>query len=243
MKNPTPDEPSPRMRIAVLVDSSTMWGRGVIRGIHRYSGEHGGWHLFVEPRGIEQRRWLPKGWKGDGVIARVGFPELAARLKALRLPVVNVSGISLPKADFPRVAPDQDAAAAMAARHMLERGFRHFAYFSPMGIEYVAAHHATFARTLAEAGCSCPVYEVTPNLGAEPDWNLDMKRLAGWLATMPKPLAVFAWNTSSAREVLYACSHAGLAVPRDVAVLSGSDDDLFCEISPVPISAMRLAIG
>ena len=32
----------------------------------------------------------------------------------------------------------------------------------------------------------------------------------------------------------------GLAVPEDVAVLSGSDDDLFCEVTPVPISAVQL---
>jgi LacI family transcriptional regulator len=34
--------------------------------------------------------------------------------------------------------------------------------------------------------------------------------------------------------------HAGLAVPEEVAVLSGSDDDLFCEVTPVPISAVQL---
>lgn len=224
----------------MLVDSSTMWGRGVIRGIHQYSNKQGGWHLFAEPRGVEQRRWLPKGWKGDGVIARVGFPELAAQLCGMRLPVVNVSGISLPKIRFPRVAADQDAAAAMAARHLLERGFRNYAYFSPLGIEYVAAHHAAFAGALAKAGCHCAVHKVPPNLGAEPDWNLDTKRIARWLAGLPKPLAVFAWNASSAREILYACAHAGLAVPNDVAVLSGSDDELFCQIAPVPLSAIQL---
>jgi LacI family transcriptional regulator len=31
-----------------------------------------------------------------------------------------------------------------------------------------------------------------------------------------------------------------LAVPEEVAVLSGSDDELFCEIAPVPISAVQL---
>lgn len=233
--------PPPELRIAVLVDTSTMWGRDVIGGVHRYSRERGGWHLFVEPRGVEQRRWLPRGWKGHGVIARVGFPELAARLKALRLPVVNVSGIPLPKADFPRVTSDQDAAAALAARHFLERGFRHFAYFSLVGIEYVAAHQSAFSRALADAGYGCEVFAARPNLGAEPDWNLDIRRLGRWLSDLPKPLAVFTWNTSSAREVLYACSQAGLAVPLEVAVLSGSDDDLFCEVAPEPISAVQLA--
>lgn len=218
-----------------------MWGREVIGGVQRYSREQGGWQLFVEPRGVEQRqRWLPQGWRGDGVIARVGFPELAEQLKSLRLPVVNVSGIELDGLQFPRVMADQDAAAKMAVQHLLVRGFRNFAYFIVEGISYVAAHHMAFAKAVEEAGCSCSVFEAPPNLGAEPDWNLDIERLGSWLADLPKPLAAFAWNSSSARELLYACAAAGLSVPLEVAVLSGSDDDLFCEVAPVPISAVRL---
>lgn len=227
-------------RVAILVDTSTTWGREVIAGVHRYSRGKTGWQLFIEPRGVEQRRWLPAGWKGDGVIARVGFVDLAKRLRALKLPVVNVSGISLPKVDFPRVVSDQVAAAGMAAEHLMDRGFKHFAYFSLLGLEYVAEHRQAFVDSLRLAGHDCEVYAVQPQLGAEPDWNLDMKRLGGWLAGMPKPLAVFTWNSSSARELMYACMHAGLAVPEEVAVLSGSDDDLFCEVSPVPISAVQL---
>jgi LacI family transcriptional regulator len=228
-------------KIGVLVDTSTMWGRDVIEGVHRYSVERGGWQLFVEPRGVEQRqRWLPKGWRGDGIIARIGFPELAAQLKALRVPVVNVSGIDLPRVRFPRVVSDQSAAAEMAARHLIERGFRNFAYFSLLGINYVAAHQKAFAKALARAGYSCSVFEAPPNLGAEPDWNLDIERIGNWLAGLPKPLAAFVWSTSSARELLYACAASGLSVPLEVAVLSGSDDDLFCEVAPVPISAVRL---
>ena len=227
-------------RVAVLVDTSTTWGRDVIAGVHRYSRGTEGWQLFVEPRGVEQRRWLPQGWKGDGVIARVGFSDLARRLQEMRVPVVNVSGISLAKVDFPRVVSDQMAAAGMAAGHLMDRGFKHFAYFSLLGLEYVAAHQQAFAAALRAAGHGCEVYAVQPHLGAEPDWNLDIKRMGKWLGTLPKPLAVFTWNSSSARELIYACMQAGLAVPEEVAVLSGSDDDLFCEVTPVPISAVML---
>jgi LacI family transcriptional regulator len=227
-------------RVAVLVDTSTTWGREVIAGIHRYSRGKHGWQLFVEPRGMEQRRWLPPGWKGDGVIARVGFSDLAKRLRALKLPVVNVSGIALARVDFPRVVSDQVAAAGMAAGHLMDRGFKHFAYFSLLGLEYVAEHQQAFVDSLRLEGHGCEVYAVHPQLGAEPDWNLDMKRLGKWLSGLPKPLAVFTWNSSSARELIYACMHAGLAVPEEVAVLSGSDDDLFCEVTPVPISAVQL---
>lgn len=227
-------------RVAVLVDTSTTWGRDVIAGVHRYSRGTEGWQLFVEPRGVEQRRWLPQGWKGDGVIARVGFTDLARQLREMRVPVVNVSGIALLRVDFPRVASDQAAAARLAAAHLMDRGFKNFAYFSLLGLEYVAAHQQAFFDALRLAGHGCEVYAVQPHLGAEPDWNLDMERMGKWLGGLPKPLAVFTWNSSSARELIYACLQAGLAVPEQVAVLSGADDDLFCEVTPVPISAVQL---
>lgn len=230
----------PVKRVAILVDTSTTWGRDVIAGVHRYSRENVGWQLFVEPRGVEQRRWLPTGWKGDGVIARVGFVDLAKKLKTLKCPVVNVSGITLPRVNFPRVVSDQVAAANLAAEHLLARGFRHFGYFSLLGLEYVAEHQQAFLDRLRKEGHRCDVFAVSPHLGAEPDWNLDMKRLGKWLKGLPKPLAVFTWNSSSARELIYACMQAQLSVPEEVAVLSGSDDDLFCEVTPVPISAVQL---
>lgn len=227
-------------RVAVLVDTSTTWGRDVIAGVHRYSRANVGWQLFIESRGIEQRLWLPTKWKGDGVIARIGFPDLAKQLRALKLPIVNVSGISLPKLTFPRVASDQVQAANMAADHLMERGFKHFAYFSLLGLEYIASHRIAFSETLRMKGHKCEVFEAQPQHGAEPDWNLDMKRLGKWIANLPKPLAIFTWNSTSARDLIYACMQVGLAVPEKVAVLSGSDDDLLCEVTPVPISAVQL---
>ncbi len=227
-------------RVAILVDTSTTWGREVISGVHRYSRGKEDWQLFVEPRGTEQRRWLPTGWKGDGVIARVGFSDLAKRLSALKVPVVNVSGISLPKVAFPRVTSNLVAAANLAANHLMERGFQNFAYFSLLGLEYVAEHQQAYADALRHQGHGCEVYAVEPQSGAEPDWNLDMKRMSEWLAGLPKPLAVFTWNSSSARDLIYACVHAGLSVPEEVSVLSGADDELFCEVAPVPISAVKL---
>ncbi|MCB1131391.1 MAG: DNA-binding transcriptional regulator [Verrucomicrobiae bacterium] len=227
-------------RVAVLVDTSTTWGRDVISGVHQYSRGCNGWQLFVEPRGVEQRRWLSPDWRGEGVIARVGLPDLATSLRKLEIPVVNVSGIVLPKVNFPRVVSDLTAAACLAAEHLISRGFRNFGYFSLLGLEYVAEHQQAFDAAVRLAGHRCDVYGVHPRIGAEPDWNLDLERLGSWLKQLPKPLAVFTWNSSSARELIFACNLAGLSVPEEVAVLSGAEDELFCEIAPVPISAVQL---
>ncbi len=132
------------------------------------------------------------------------------------------------------------AGANLAAEHLLARGFRKFAYFSLLGLEYVEEHQQAFQEALRVAGHRCGVFAVQPQVGSEPAWNLDMTRLGVWLKEQPKPLAVFTWNSGSARELIYACMRVGLAVPEEIAVLSGSDDDLFCEVTPVPISAIQL---
>ena len=228
-------------RVAVLVDTSTSWGRRIHTGIHRYDRKHGGWQLFVEARGMEERLRVPPGWKGDGVIARVGSPEMARELRDLQIPVVNVSGIDVPGVDFPQVMSDLRASASLAAQHFLERGFRHFAYFSLLGLTYVATHQQAFAEAVASGGGDFASFATKPVTGAEPDWNLDLASLGAWLRSLPKPVAVLTWNPSSAREVIYAAQVGGLLVPEEVAVLSGSDDTLLCELLPVPVSGILVA--
>jgi LacI family transcriptional regulator len=229
----------PPRKVAVLVDTSTTWGRDVISGVHRYASGQGNWQLFVEPRGMEQRRWLPHTWKGNGVIARIGLASLAKQLRSLHIPVVNVSGIRLPHVNYPRVISDQAAAAELAANHLLDRGFERFAYFSLFGLDYVRDHQSAFENALRLVGHECAVFTSQPEIGSEPNWSLDLKKLGKWLRSLPKPLAVFTWNSSCAREVIYACALADLAVPDEVAVLSGTEDDLLCKVAPVPISAVR----
>lgn len=231
----------PLLRIAVLVDTSSSWGRRVHTGIHKYARKHDPWQLFVESRGMEEQLRVPAGWQGDGIVARVSNLAMARELKALRLPVVNVSGIELAGIKFPRVTTDLEASAHLAARHFLERGFHHFAYFSLLGLAYVARHQQAFVEAVTRAGADFASFAVKPMAGAEPDWNLDLAKLGDWLKSLPKPVAILTWNASSAREIIYGCQMAELLVPEEVAVLSGSDDDLLCALSAIPISGILVA--
>ena len=232
--------PATTPRVAVLVDTSTSWGHRLHVGIHSYR-KAGPWQLFVEPRGLEERLRLPAGWRGHGIIARIDSVAMAEELAALHIPVVNVSGIELPGISFPRVTTDLNASARLAAGHFLERGFKHFAYFSLRGLSYVASHQKSFADAVAGAGGDFALLTVKPRAGAEPDWNLDLAKLGEWLKGLPKPVGVLTWNPSSAREIIYACQMAGLLVPEEVAVLSGSDDELLCNLLQVPISGIFVA--
>ena len=228
-------------RVAVLVDTSTTWGRAVLRGINAYRLRHGHWEIFVEARGMEEHLRVPPGWRGEGIIARVGNPLMARELKALKIPVVNVSGIEIAEADFPRVSTDLDASAKLAAKYFLERGFRHFAYFGLIGLDYVKRHREIFADTVKQSGGDFTWLGVKPMAGAEPDWRLDLASLGEWLRQQPRPLGVICWNASSAREIVFACHEAGLLVPEEVAVLSQANDEALCETALVPISGISVS--
>ena len=230
-------------RVAVLVDTSTTWSRAVLRGINAYSLSRpaGRWEIFVEARGLEEHLRVPAGWRGDGVIARVKNLEMARELRALKLPVVNVSGIELPEVAFPRVSTDLQVSARLAAKHFLERGFQHFAYFGLVGLDYVKTHRTVFAETVKASNGTFTSLAVRPMAGAEPDWRLDLASLGEWLKQQPRPLAVLCWNASSAREIVFACHEAGLLVPEEVAVLSQANDEALCETSLVPISGVAVS--
>jgi LacI family transcriptional regulator len=228
-------------RVAVLVDTSTTWGRAVLRGINTYRLQHERWEIFVEARGLEERLRVPPGWRGDGIIARVSTPEMAKELKAMRLPVVNVSGIEIPEATFPRVTTDLKASAKLAAEHFLERGFKHFAYFGLVGLDYVKAHRLVFTEMVTAAGGDFAALAVKPMAGAEPDWRLDLASLGEWIRSLPKPVAILCWNASSAREIVFASHEGGLLVPEEVAVLSQAYDEALCETSLVPISGIAVS--
>lgn len=227
-------------RVALLVDTSTGWGRGIVRGVHQQVLHQYHWQLFLEPRGVGETMRLPPSWSGDGVIARIGDEATAKHLKERDIPVVNVSAIQLPHGNFPQVCSDLEAAGRMAADYLIGRGFRNFAYLSLRGLEYVSRHRDAYERAIAAAGYSCTIHGVQVRDATQvTDWNLRIDELAEWIKTLPKPVAILTW--SGGNEVIHACRHANIAVPEDVAVLSGSDDDLLCELSDIPISAVKQA--
>ena len=226
-------------RVAVLVDTSTGWGRGIVLGIVKYARLHGPWRLWVEPRG--QGEWLrpPSGWAGEGVIARVSSRGMAGQLRSLRCPVVNVSGIEIPGVTWPRVTNDVEVGGELAGRYCLDRGFRHFAYCGWIRFAHVRRHRRAFSRTVRRVDAACPAFSLgTRNTGTR-EWDRQQARLADWLRTLPKPVAVLIWALQGL-TVLDACAAAGLRVPEEVAILCGDNDELLYEASAPPLSGIAL---
>ena len=218
--------------VLVLVDTSTTWGRGLIRGVLAHARRRGPWRLHVEARGQTERHRPPAGWRGDGIIARVNTPALARSLAARRAAVVNVSGIEVGGPAFPRVTTDLAASARMGAEHFLDRGLRRFGYCGPHQRLYVERHREAFAEAVGAVGSDCPTFVRQPRPGDDRSGAL-----VRWLRRLPLPAGVLAWGLFG-MTVLEACERAGLRVPEDIAVLGGAEDELLYETVSPPLSGI-----
>lgn len=221
-------------RVTVLVPAHNGWGRGIIAGVVAHAAG-AGWLVHVEPEG--ERRPLPADWAGDGIIARVSTRAVQRRLARLGVPVVNVSAIELAGVALPRVANDLEAAGALAAEHLLDRGFRHFAYLGGPRRSDVCRQRRGFIMALARRGLTCQVRDVPEHPVPEPKPG----SLSAWLVSLPRPLAVCTRTHLQGRAVLDACRQAGLRVPEEVAVLAGDDDPLLCQHATPPLSAIDIS--
>jgi len=206
------------------------------RGVARFAGQHN-WHINAEMAYFGQ---LPHGWKGDGIITLLDVQEeIIDFVLVARVPVVDLSVIR-EDVPLPRVVGDHRLVGCLAAEHFLERGFRHFAWFSTMDDVVSRLRLAGFRQTLARAGFACEswFFQRRP-LERRNEWAGKCAFLERRLKTMPKPAAVFAFQDADASNVLDACADAALAVPEEVTILGVDNNELICESARVPLSSVN----
>ena len=75
-------------KVALLIETSREYGRGVLRGIVRYARLHGPWAFYVTPGDFQQALPQMEQWGGMGIIARIETPQVAKSILATGLPVV-----------------------------------------------------------------------------------------------------------------------------------------------------------
>ncbi|TWT93460.1 Xylose operon regulatory protein [Botrimarina colliarenosi] len=238
---PVASAPAALKQIAVLVETDSSAGCRLIRGISNYADRHGLWHLLLDPRDHEHRSALPDGWQGHGIIARITSQKQLEKLQARGLPLVNVDDVIEPQPGLSSVITDERALAEMALAHLLDRGFRQFAYFAPPSLDYSKRRGAAFVEHVQAAGYECAVYKPGYRAGRRLGWAERLKRVDRWIRTLPHPIGVLAVDANRGRQLAEICHLSGIRVPDDVAVLAGSLDELLCDVSTPPLSSINVA--
>jgi len=220
------------------VPTDTFFTREILLGIFRHVHSNRQWNFLkhsqrVDLSGIDHipsaavhRGMICASWSGPVLkdIAKSGIPSVN---------VVETPGHS----PIPAVLPDNVECGRMAARYFLERQFKNFAVASAHGSPFSDLRAEGFQQELNSHGITARSINI-----AQTQWP--QSSLESWpevetiLRDLPLPLALFATNDVAALNLINVCLHLGISVPGEIAVLGVDNDEIACELSPVPISSV-----
>ena len=234
-------------RVALLVETSRSYGRGVLKGVARYSRLHGPWRFMLTPGDFEQTVPKMRDWHGDGVIARTLNAKSAEAILELGVPAVlldfSADSLELPhgKTRFcADLTSDSAGAARMAAKLLLDKKLSRFAYAGYPRQSWSVKRQRAFVDAIAEAGFETSVYNTPVSAWREVRWEKEEPVLVEWLRALPKPIGLMACNDQRGREVLDACEAAGVSVPEQIAVVGVDADEVLCELSSPSLTSVAL---
>ena len=76
-------------RVAVFVDMTSSYGRGILAGISHYTRTHSPWIVSGDPERVALPIEDLAHWPGDGIIAQAWQQSMTDVLTAMGKPVVN----------------------------------------------------------------------------------------------------------------------------------------------------------
>lgn len=232
--------------VGLLVESSRGYGRGLLRGVARYVRAHRGWSILHQERSLADAPppWLRAGMC-DGLIARIERASSMELILKQGIPTVDLRGLHR-AAGIPRIVVNDESVAKMAADHLLERGFRHFAFCGFSGAEYSVRRQAAFTDYLGTMHHTSGSYQLRTSLRRNNTSNVESSALmheadlSRWLAALPRPCGIMACNDICGRQVVNACRVRQIPVPEEIAVIGVDDDEVLCELADPPLTSIAL---
>ena len=219
---------------------------GHMEGIYRYACEQS-WTLsrWQPSRTDELQRFQP-----HGIVSQLSknLPDLVKAVRTAHAPWVEL-GRAIPTMRVPRVIPDDKAEGAVAAAHLIERGFTRFVF---IGYLLAAGHRQGFMRTVQAAGGEVLVVnlddpemqrkvgEVDPNSEIVHDESSALRRawVRRFFSKCDKPVGVYVLSTVWAADIIEGCGDAHILVPEQVAVVTKAEVPGEGAQWPVPLTVL-----
>lgn len=232
------------IRVLLLIDYSSEFSRGLLKGIINYSQEHGYWIFYRLPsyykslygkEGIVQ--WA-KDWKADAIIAQWDT-EGKTLLKDLNVPVV-LQNYRERSDYFSNLTGSYAETGIMAAKYFIQKRFSNFAFYGNKGVIWSEERAAGFKSEVEKYGGKFFLFE-TESLSDE-QWKSSHDELDKWLLSLPKPVAIFACDDTFALQISQICKLNNIIIPDEIALLGVDNDEMICNLSDPPISSIVLDV-
>lgn len=226
-------------KILLLINSSRAYDRGLIRGITQYANINGPWHFYRDApfyinSTIDNLLEIIKRNKINGIIMRehpnlneiidLGIPVILSPYKKIVNNIINVYS-------------DDKMIGEWAAEYFLQRGYTNFAFLGFKGLFWSVNRYNAFSLALKQKGYNTNAL-IQDEKHLKQFWFREPVKIANWLQTIPKPLALFTATDEMSQLTIEATKNAGIKVPEEVAILGVDNDELICDLSTPPLSSI-----
>ncbi len=213
----------------------------VLAGCQQFAAE-AGWNCVINPFADRELGSRSAGRGFAGVIAHAS-PALAKAAQRTRVPVVNVTvniPVGSPVLNLPAVLPDCEAAGALAAEHLLARGFRHFGFLGFSRNTFSRRQRAGYHAVLKREGFSCTDHHFGMNshIANADGWEAFIAKLEVWVDTWSLPIGLYVTEDLPCHYLIDVCQSKGLQVPQDVAMVGSHDDVVICTSSSPTLTSI-----
>lgn len=228
---------SKSLKVILLLETSREYGRQLQFGITKYSYFNGPWTFYREPGGRDRALPQLKDWGANGIIAHAKNAATARKIMDTGIPAI-VKGFKVE--GYPLLDADNRAIGIMGAEHLIDRGFRRFAYCGYDDLFWSVERGKAFAERIEHEAFDIFLYQ-QPRARKQRSWDGELVRIAQWLESLPTPIGIMACVDDRSQHVLHACKMVGLEVPAEVAIVGVDNDELICSLANPQLSSIALA--
>jgi LacI family transcriptional regulator len=233
------------IKILLLTDFSSGYGRSLLEGVVRYAREAGPWVFYRMPLYYRELhgdegvvRWAEE-WGADAIIAQLTDVDLNV-LNRLDIPII-VQNYKERCHGLSNLTGDYYGTGVMAAEFFIRKGYKAFAYYGFTDTVWMRERGEGFRDAVSEKGYPVYTFDDGRQLSGG-QWNFDAERVSRWLLDLPKPIALFACDDYYALQITEVCKMYNIDIPGDIAVLGVDNDNLLCNISDPALSSIELDV-
>ena len=229
-------------KIILLIDFAEEYSKALLKGIAKYSKNHGPWifcrmPLFQrETIGLDGILEWALEWGADGIIGQLYNDAGIEKFIEAGIPVIAQDFKERFK-EIPNITGAHKEAGEMGADYFLKKGFKNFAFYGFKDIVWSRERAEGFEERITKAGHKVHYFEYVMARSTE-IWYYKPSSLSQWLKSLPKPIALMACDDNQGQHITEACRHSKIRIPEEVAVLGVDNDEMVCEFSDPPLSSI-----